>query len=437
MAKKQQYELPPIEFEPVGKTVDERQAIIDTVEPTEGFPMMTLMTVDLILRRADLAIFDYSAQAVSFRYQIDGLWVPMPGMDRESGDPMLASLKQMAGMNWQDRRNRQEGSFRALFEKKRYEFRVISQGVKTGERVAIYVGRKRDNLDNLTDMGMRDGMKAQISEILNGKEGMAVSSAMPGEGYTSCWRGLLSGGDRFLRDYYVIECEGKEEPEVINVNTVSYHAAGNHFTPLPKLMLKEPHVLAFPDLADGSDLNQMSELCEKKGLLVLTRVQARNAAESITRLLAMNPDKKRLAANLRVVLNMRLVRKLCTKCRQPFPPSPQLLVKLGFPPGRVRQLYKPTIMRGDELDERGEPVPPCPVCYGTGYVGRTGVFEMFVIGDALRKAIASGESRPEQLQSLAIESGQASMQDELALMVARGVTSLEEMQRILTGPARK
>ncbi len=437
MAKKQQFELPPIEFEPVGKSPEEITALIETLEPTEGFPTMTLMAVDLILRRADLAIFDYTAQAVSFRYQIDGQWVPMPALDRETGDPMAASLKQLAGMNWQDRRSRQEGRFRALYQKTRYEFRVVSQGVKTGERIAVYVGRKRAPLDSVSDMGMRPGMKTQLAEILNGENGLCVSSAVPGEGYTTCWRGLLSSGDRFLRDYYVIECEGREEQEVINVNAVTYHAAGNHFTPLPQLLLKEPHVLAFPDMADANDLNQMMDLSDKRGLMVLTRIQARNAAETLARLVALNADKKRLAANLRVVLNMRLVRKLCTKCRQPFAPSPQLLQKLGFPPGRIRQLFRPDVRRGDEVDERGEPLPVCETCYGTGYVGRTGVFEMVVIDDGLKKLLASGETRPENYLAAATDAGQPNLQDELALLVAQGLTSLEEMQRLLSAPDKK
>lgn len=435
--KKTQFELPPIEFEAAGSTPQEQKAVLETVEPSEGFPLMTLMCIDLILRRVDLAVFDFSAQSVPFRYQIDGLWLNMPGMDREAGDSLLASLKQMAGLNWQDRRSRQEGKFRSLFEKNRYEFRVVTQGVKTGERVAVYVGRKRAPLDSLSDLGMRDGMKAQLAEVLNSDRGMAVSSAVAGEGYTACWRGLLSGGDRYLRDYYVIEEEGRQEPEVINVNTVCHPAGSSHFAPVPQLLLKEPQVLAFPDLATGGDLNEMNELIDEKDLLVLTRVPARNASSAIARLVSLRPQLPQLAANLRAVLTMRLVRKLCPQCRQPFPPSAQLLSRLGFPPGRVRQLWRPAVMRGDEVDEKGEPVPPCQKCYGTGYLGRTGVFEMFLIGGNLRKAVAAGETRPESLHAAALEDGQVSLQDELAFLVARGVTSLEEMQRTLADPAKQ
>jgi len=437
MAKNRQIELPPIEFEAAGSTSKEQKKLLATVEPTEGFPLMTLMCVDLIMRRVDLALFDFSAQAVPFRYQIDGVWMPMPGMDRESGDPMMASLKQLAGMNWQDRRTRQEGKFRALYAKQRYEFRIVSQGVKTGERVAVYVGRKRDPLDTLAQLGMREGMITKLAEILNGHQGISLCSALQGEGLTACWRGFLACGDRYMRDYYVIECEGRQEPEVINVNPVVYPAANNHFTPIPQLLLKEPQVLAFPDLVDGNDLNQMGELAAKKGLMILTRLAARNAAETISRILAMKPDLTRFGENLRVVLTMRLVRKLCTECRKPFPPTPQLLAKLGFPAGRIRMLYRPNIMRGDETDEKGNPIPICETCFGTGYVGRAGVFEMFEVGDALRKTILGGESRPEILQNVATENGQVRMQDELALLVARGITSLEEMQRVLTPPKKQ
>lgn len=435
MAKNKQIELPPIEFEAAGANSEEQRANREGVELTEGYPLMTLMCVDLILRRVDTAVFDYTAQAVPFRYQVDGLWLNQAGMDRASGDPLLASLKQLAGMNWQDRRNRQEGKFRALFEKKRYEFRVISQGVKTGERVAIHVGRKRDPLETMADLGMREQMRKRLAEILNGDEGLAVCAAATGEGLTTCWRAFLGAGDRFLRDYYVIEAAGREEPEVINVNRVNWNPAGETpFSPIPKLLLKEPNVLAFPELADGAALGQMLELVRQKKLMVITRTTARGSAEALAGLIAMKPDPGKLAAALKVVLTMRLVRKLCKGCRESYPPTPQLLARLGFPAGRIRQFWRPKIWKPEDVDEKGNPVPACEQCFGTGYNGRTGVFEMFEVGEGLRKLVAAGETRPERLQEAALNEGQVALMEEMALLAAQGVTSLKELQRVLAPP---
>ncbi len=436
MAKNKQIELPPIEFEAAGATAEEQRANREGVELTEGYPLMTLMCVDLILRRVDTAVFDFTAQAVPFRYQIDGLWLNQAGMDRGAGDPLLASLKQLAGMNWQDRRNRQEGKFRALFEKKRYEFRVISQGVKSGERVAIHVGRKRDPLETVTDLGMREQMKKRLAEILNGDEGLVVCAAVAGEGFTTCWRAFLAAGDRYMRDYYVLEAAGREEPEVINVNRVTWNPADGQtsFSPVPQLLLKEPNVLAFPELEDGPGLDQMLDLVRQKKLMVITRRPARGSADALGQLIAMKPSLGKLSAALKVMLTMRLVRKLCKGCREAYPPSPQLLARLGFPAGRIRQFWRPKLWRAEDVDEKGNPVPPCELCYGTGYSGRTGVFEMFEVGEGLRKLVAAGESRPERLQEAALNEGQIALMEEMALLAAQGVTSLEEMQRVLAPP---
>ncbi len=426
-------EVPPVKFEAAGETQEERDYNLQLVEPSPGFPTLMLMVADVVMRHVDTAVFDFTQKAVAIRYLIDGVWHKMPAMDRESGDFMLATLKQLCGLNYRERRQRQEGSCKALYFEKKFTFKVISQGVPTGERVAIYVESKKPPLESLEDLGMRPKMREQLRPLLNAKTGLVVITALPNEGFTTAWRATLGGCDRFLRDHYVLEPERQVEPEVINFHSITFDSEVGQ-TPqarLPELLLREPHVIAFSELNDGSLLTEICRLAKSIPLLTLTRIYSRHAVEALPRLLALKPDAQSLAENLTAVVSMRLVRKLCEYCKQPYQPAPQMLAKLGIPPQRVQKFYRPLPYQPGKLDEEGNESLPCDVCQGLGYVGRTGVFELLQMTPDLRAALLSNP-RVDNLSRVAEDGGHISMRDEAVLLVAKGITSLEELQRVFS-----
>jgi type II secretory ATPase GspE/PulE/Tfp pilus assembly ATPase PilB-like protein len=136
--------------------------------------------------------------------------------------------------------------------------------------------------------------------------------------------------------------------------------------------------------------------------------------------LALKVPPSDLAAGITAVLNQRLVRKLCEHCKEPYMPPPQTLAQLGLPPGRVQAFYRPPQQR-EEV---------CPVCSGIGYNGRAAVFELLTFDEPLRKALACG-AKPEVLLQTARQSGFRGLQEEGVLLVAKGITSLQEVIRVM------
>ena len=143
MADDFEYSGPPIQWTLAGADEAEQTENLEQVEPSPGFEHAQQLVFDTIARRAPTMVLDYTSQMVQQRALVDGIWHKMAPMDRESGDYMLATLKQMAGLNYKERRARQEGNFTALLRKIKYKVRVVTQGVKTGERVALYLDWKR------------------------------------------------------------------------------------------------------------------------------------------------------------------------------------------------------------------------------------------------------------------------------------------------------
>ena len=180
-------------------------------------------------------------------------------------------------------------------------------------------------------------------------------------------------------------------------------------------------------------LDTFCDLANREKKLILSRTHARSAIDAVLRIVALKGNIEKVSTALLGVVCHRVLRKLCDKCKRGFQPSNALLEQLGLPPGRVAIMYQRYEPRPEELvDKNGKPIPyqPCGVCGGTGYVERTAVYELLIVNDAIREALRSHPT-PEKLATIARQHGHISMRDEAIVLVARGITSLEEIQRVL------
>jgi type II secretory ATPase GspE/PulE/Tfp pilus assembly ATPase PilB-like protein len=424
----------PVQFTAAGDTAEERQENEEMVSTSPGYNPAANIIAEAIHKDADLTILDFTAQQVNVRFRIDGLWHPGQPMDRQTGDYMLAVVKQLAGMDYRDRRNKQTGKFATEYQRKKQSFKIVAQGTPTGERVGLYLSYKRPPLDKLEDLGIRKSMIPNIVQLMDmtEKAGMFLVSAVPGEGYTAAWRGALDSCDRLVRDFFVLEDVTQQEPEVINVmpETFDSRKGETAMTPLPQLLLREPDVLAVPNLTDGKLIDQLVDVSNDNSIPVYLRNEGKNAIDALLRILALNPKRKELLALLSGVLCMRLVRKLCENCKVGYQPHPQLLQKLGLPQGRIEKLYRPFIWKPGLVDEEENEIQPCTTCCGVGYKGRTGIFELLTMNDDLR-ASASQNPNFNTLMNIAKINGHITIQQEAAVVIAQGITSVEELQRML------
>ena len=421
----------PITFVPAGETELERAETLEDVLPSPGFPVVTQLVADAIQKRSDVTVLDFTPQQVNIRFQIDNVWHTMPIMDRETGDYMLATLKRLAGADYRNRRAHQEGAFQAEYQRTKHRCKLVSQGVRTGERIALYIELPKAKAESLTELGMPKSLQQKLSPVLESDSGIVLCCGVPNEGYTSIWRGMLTACDRFLRDFYVIEEESRSEPEVINVTPILFNekAGETAFSPLPQLMLKEPNVIAFAEAERGEIIDQMVEL-SADDIFVPLRSHGKHASDGVARLILRKPNVRELAKQLRAVVCMRTVRRLCADCRQAFVPHPTMLNKLGLPAGSVRQMYKSFEYQPGMVDENEQEIEPCPSCNGIGYLGLTGTFEVLIVGDKFRQAMVEAP-HVNQLLAAARSEGHISIRETGVVAVAQGITSLEELQRVL------
>ena len=141
---------------------------------------------------------------------------------------------------------------------------------------------------------------------------------------------------------------------------------------------------------------------------------------ALMRVLAMGVPGAEFAKGIQVVLNQRLIRKLCEHCKEAYTPTPQVLQQLGIPPGRVEALYRPP----------EQPEEVCPECDGIGYEGRTAIFELMRVDDGIRTTLASDPTLG-RLRQAARAAGMQNLQAEGIVLVAKGITALAELMRVM------
>lgn len=426
----------PVEFAPKISDRSEAQALLISVRQGAGFPIAGGQLAHAIGARADQVLLDFSASACAIRYQIDGAWEQLPPLDRESGDAMLYALKQLALMNPADRRSPQAGKLGIKSGKEKYDLKLQSQGVKSGERVMARIIPEKSPFAVLADLGMRDKMIAGLKEQLNSEGNIVVISAPKGQGLTTTWNIAINAADKFVRDFQSLEPEDSPEPEIINVNPNFFggQTGLGETELLRKIVMKEPDVLMFPNLPSEETMEVAVGQVAKAEKQIITRIVADNALEALVAVLSRYKESaSSIASQIGGVLNQRLVRRLCEECKVGFEPSAKLLQQLGIPPGRVPMLYNPFIPPPPEqqVDENGRPAPitPCAVCGGRGYYGRIAIFELLCPGDKLKQALTKTRD-VSKLAAVAKSEGFRNIKAEAVLTVARGLTSLEELKRL-------
>jgi type II secretory ATPase GspE/PulE/Tfp pilus assembly ATPase PilB-like protein len=301
---------------------------------------------------------------------------------------------------------------------------LSTTGTQTGERVLIQIEGKKARFPGLDSIGMRTKMQEQLKELFGLEQGFILISAMPGQGLRTSTDVMLRSADRFTREFAAVEDESQPYPAIENIPVTKYKSAAGEtpMTVLPNLFHQEPNVVVIRDLCDAETIGRVLEELSTRGRLFISTVRAVDSVDAIYRVLAMKVPPSDLAKGLTAVFNLRLVRKLCEHCKEPYAPPPQTLQQLGIPPGRVQAFYRPH----QPTEQEG----PCPVCGGVGYLGRTAIFELLVLDETVRKALVGG-AKPDQLRQVARKAGFRGLQEEGIVLVVKGTTSLQELVRVM------
>ncbi|MBN1852614.1 MAG: Flp pilus assembly complex ATPase component TadA [Pirellulales bacterium] len=415
---------PPVDLKAQGAANErENQILLIQSRQLPGYVSLKELIADMLAKRSDRILLEYTPQSAAQQYQIDGVWHKGDAREREPADSMLAAMKILANLDINERKKHQSGTIGVKYQGHSYRASLESQGTQTAERVLFSLEDNRLPFKELDDLGMRDKIRDLWIEHMGADQGMLIMATLPGGGLTTLIDASIEDTDRLMRDWASVEDVHHREREIENVEVTTYDSAKGETpaTVLPALIRKYPNVYVIRDLVNVETAQLLfDEIRDER--LVITSVRSKDAPEALLRLIAKKIPKEDFSEVVSAVLYERLVRKLCPECKIGYEPTPDILQKLGIPQGRVPMLYRAP--KPEEIDK------PCEKCHGIGFHGRTGIFELLEVNAEIRKILAK-QPTMERLRPAARATGMRTLQEEGILLVAKGITSLPELTRVL------
>ena len=350
------------------------------------------------------------------RMRIDGVLRTILTVPKELQASVISRLKIMGGMNTSERRVPQDGRANIRLKKQDIDLRINTLPTIHGETVVIRLLDKNESLFAPKGIGLAGSNLEKYNRLIHANNGMVLIVGPTGSGKSSTMYTMI----RELNDDSVnlVTLEDPVEYNIDGANQVQINEkTGMTFASgLRAILRQDPDIVAVGEIRDG-ETAEIAMRAAITGHLVLSTVHTFDAASTIDRLVDIGVEPYLIASGVRGIISQRLVRLVCPHCREEYAPDPEELDALGM-------RYDPGVkfFRGTG----------CPMCFGTGYRGRTGVFEILVLDRALRARITGGATR-EELQTAIEQSGSyRTMADSCRELVLNGVTTVEEARKTIT-----
>ncbi len=411
---------PPIQF--IGKSQGaskEDPSRVRAAEESRSFMSAKELVYDAVLRRASDIHLEPTAEQLSIRYRIDGILHAAEPFDRPTGDAVVNVFKVLAALDISEKRKPQDGSFSAKLEGRELEFRVATSGSKGGEKMVMRILDSSAGVSRLDDAGMRPKLVAEIRSMVAQPHGMFLCCGPTGSGKTTTLYACLREIDRFQKN--IITVEDPIEYHLDNITQMEINTkSGQTFAgSLRSIMRQDPDVIMVGEIRDQETATIACQAATT-GHMVFSTVHANDTVTALFRLLDLGVEPFMIASALSAVLGQRLVRLLCEACKEPYKPKPEFLKKANLPADKVDVFYRrPT-----------EPQQVCTQCGGTGYLGRTGIFELLIITEAMRDMIRENPSI-NAIKAEARKNGMIYLQEDGLRQVIQGKTSIDELLRVV------
>ena len=390
---------------------EERKSIIikDKGE-TSGLEHAHEVLEEAMMERASDVHIDPGEEEYLVRFRIDGVMQPRMRFAREEGARVVSALKTLAEIDVAEKRKAQDGRFKVRTDEGDVDFRVATANSIFGEKLVIRILNRKSGLLGLADLGMPAAMMDQFARVIHSRNGMIIATGPTGSGKTSTLYSALSQLDSGRLNIMTIEDPVEYGLAGATQIPVNVKAGITYESGLRSILRQDPDVIFVGEMRDA-EAAQVALRAALTGHLVFSSLHTRDAVGTIVRLEEMGMDRHLLASSLLLLIAQRLLRVLCPVCREAYACGAEDLGEIGIelPPGE-------TIYRA-----KG-----CKECDNTGYLGRTGIFEMIVFDDEVRQAVNAGEGEA-ALQELAKAKGFASFRVNGAEKVLLGITSVEEV----------
>jgi len=351
------------------------------------------------------------------RLRIDGVLHDLEPLPEGLFPKLVSHIKLLSSMDLAQRRTTQDGRIKTQADGRELDLRVSLLPTTWGERVVMRILERADIAFDLERIGLSGDELATVRRLAALPVGLLIVNGPTGSGKTTVLYAMLQSLDRSRRCVMSIEdpveyhIDGVSQTQVDSRRGLTFGRALRH------VMRQDPDVVMIGELRDLATL-QGAVAAALNGHLVLTTLHANTSPGAIRRMLDMGLEPYLLNSALAGAISLRLVRKLCPECRRPAAPAPHCV-----PPEAVEfvRAHPEATFRAPKGCER---------CAGTGYRGRTGIYEILVPDDRVRQAVAASADVT-SIRNAALAAGMKPMLTSGLEAAARGITSIREVCRVV------
>lgn len=388
--------------------------------------------LDPLYKGAERIIFANAGNRYATKFRVDGVDYPGMAVEPDVATATLDYIKNLAGLDLEERRKHQVGKIRAKTALATFDVEVQTSGTRTGETLLMEVDRLKRYKHRATALGFTPQQRDIVADVASTTEGIVLAAAPAGGGLSALLYGLIQEHDAFVQ--HIITLERPIEREIEGV-TQSELALGTdpaeEARQISWIADQVPDVFMVTAIEGRDAAKQVIRLATDENRRAYVGMRATDTADAITRWRQLVGDTKTAFSKLELAIAGRTLRKLCDACKVAYTPPEQALAKMGVPKGKIQELYR--ARTEPMLDPRGNPMP-CEFCNQLGYKGRLGIFEVLRIDAAARKALMA-DPGPATVRSVLRAQKLPTLNEAALRAVVAGKTDLAEVTRVMTPPS--
>ena len=392
----------------------EPQDLLDASDDAPIIRLVNSLLQHAVKERASDVHLEPFEREIRVRFRIDDiLYEPVRPLPRSLQAPIVSRIKIMGGLNIAEKRLPQDGRIRLKIAGRDYDVRLSTLPVAHGERVVMRLLPRTTEMLNLEHLGFDEDHLKAWHKLIARPNGIMLVTGPTGSGKTTTLYGALSRINTL--DVNIITVEDPVEIQLPGIGQIEVNPKiGLTFASgLRSILRQDPDVVLVGEIRD-LETAEIAIQASLTGHLVFATLHTNDAPSAITRLVDMGVERFLVASSLVAVLAQRLVRVLCSHCRESYEATPEELAEIGIrPPPKPVTLFRPGA---------------CEHCNQTGYRGRLGIFELMLVDDAIRELIAQNVDA-KRIKRQAVAGGMRTLRVDGARKVLRGITSVAEVLR--------
>jgi type IV pilus assembly protein PilB len=400
----------------VGEEEPALEKLREIVEDAPVVRLVNLMLVQAVRQGASDIHVEPQERQLRIRYRIDGSLYNVMTAPKHVQAATVSRIKIMANMNIAERRVPQDGRIELRVDNREIDLRVSSIPTTYGEKVVMRILDKRSALVGVDKLGLMGEDQGRFEELIVKPYGIILITGPTGSGKTTSLYAILNRLNKTEVNIITIEDPVEYQLQGIAQVPINPKAGLTFANGLRSFLRQDPDIIMVGEIRD-EETARIAIHAALTGHLVLSTLHTNDAPGAVTRLADMGIEPFLVASSVIGVVAQRLIRLLCTKCREPYQPPAEVIVRYGLagpddPP--------PTIYRA-----KG-----CDACNNIGYKGRIGLFEIMPMEDDLRNLVVKNASA-DVLKRTAVGLGMRTLNQDGVAKVLAGMTSLEEMLRVV------